>query len=127
MKFLTMNATARIVLNNAPEYDVHKKVASTNPNSPGFGHCLTVRDCFTIKGTTGSHICFVMDVLSSSLERLRPPGQNRFPVPVAKRIIKQVLLALDYLHRECGYIHTGGPNPAPVLLYTDDRILRCQS
>ena len=25
---------------------------------------------------------------------------------VAKRIIKQILLSIDYLHRECGYIHT---------------------
>jgi len=48
----------------------------------------------------------VTDVLASSLATLRPSGQNRFTVPVAKRIIKQVLLALDYLHRECGYIHT---------------------
>ena len=30
-----------------------------------------------------------------------------FPVSVVKRIIKQILLSIDYLHRECGYIHTG--------------------
>ena len=51
------------------------------------------------------------DALSSSLGNLREPGQNRFTLPVAKRVTKQVLLALDYLHRECGYIHTGGSGP----------------
>jgi serine/threonine-protein kinase SRPK3 len=28
-------------------------------------------------------------------------------VSIAKRIIKQILHGVDYLHRECGYIHTG--------------------
>ncbi|KAG2120501.1 kinase-like domain-containing protein, partial [Suillus discolor] len=28
------------------------------------------------------------------------------PVATAKRIVKQTLLALDYLHRECGLVHT---------------------
>lgn len=65
---------------------VYKKIESTNPISPGFNHCLTT---------------------------LRPPGQNRYTVPTAKRIIKQILLALDYLPCECGYIHT----------HTYDRIL----
>ncbi|KAF5358128.1 hypothetical protein D9756_001162 [Leucocoprinus leucothites] len=106
MKILTSQATAQIVAGNSPEYDVYRKIESTNPNSPGFNHCLTLRECFTAKSVAGGHICFVQDVLSSSLATLRPPGQNRFTVPTAKRIVKQVLLALDYLHRECGYIHT---------------------
>jgi serine/threonine-protein kinase SRPK3 len=42
-----------------------------------------------------------------SLRRRLPNGQRIFPVAVAKRIIKQTLLALDYLHRECGLVHTG--------------------
>ncbi|KIJ92132.1 hypothetical protein K443DRAFT_60414, partial [Laccaria amethystina LaAM-08-1] len=54
------------------------------------------------------HICFVTDALSSSLANLPCPRQNRFTLPIAKHITKQVLLALDYLHRECGYIHTDG-------------------
>lgn len=38
---------------------------------------------------------------------LRSAQPNQiFPVSVAKRIIKQILHGIDYLH-ECGYIHTG--------------------
>lgn len=107
MKILTSQATAHIVAGNSPEYDVFRKVESTNMDSVGLSHCLTLRHCFTAKSSAGGHICFVTDALSSSLSNLRPPGQNRFTLPLAKRIIKQVLLALDYLHRECGYIHTG--------------------
>jgi serine/threonine protein kinase len=108
LKILTSQATARVVAGSSPEYDVYKKIMSTNPDNPGFNHCLTIRRCFITKSAAGGHICFVLDPLSSSLAELRPLGQNRFTVPTAKRIIKQVLLALDYLHRECGYIHTGG-------------------
>ncbi|EKM77126.1 hypothetical protein AGABI1DRAFT_122191 [Agaricus bisporus var. burnettii JB137-S8] len=83
IKLLTGHASARIAMGYSPEYDVFRKVDEA-----------------------GQHICFVTEPLSSSLANLQEPGQNRYPLPVAKRIIKQVLLALDYLHRECGYIHT---------------------
>ncbi|KDR79389.1 hypothetical protein GALMADRAFT_62926 [Galerina marginata CBS 339.88] len=83
MKLLTTQATAQVVSGNSPEYDVYRKI-----------------------NAAGAHICFVTDTLSTSLAALRPPEQNRFTVSIAKRITKQILLALDYLHRECGYIHT---------------------
>jgi serine/threonine-protein kinase SRPK3 len=128
MKILTTQATARIVAGHSPEYEVFRKIESANPNSPGFGHCLALRHCFTAKSAAGGHICFVTDALSSSLANLRAHEHGRFTLPIAKRITKQVLLALDYLHRECGYIHTGGsdPDPAPTLIHSDDHMLRSQ-
>jgi len=126
MKILTSQATAHIVGGHSPEYEVFRKIESANPNNPGFNHCLTLRQCFTAYSTAGGHICFVTDPLSSSLANLRPPGQNRLTLPIAKRVTKQVLLALDYLHRECGYIHTGGSHPASILIHADDHMLRSQ-
>ena len=120
MKILTSQATAQIVAGRSPEYDVFRKIESANLDNPGFNHCLTLRHCFTAKSSAGGHICFVTDALSSSLANLRAPGQNRFTLPIAKRITKQVLLALDYLHRECGYIHTGGSDPAVIPIHADD-------
>jgi serine/threonine-protein kinase SRPK3 len=107
LKILTSQATAKVVAGKSPEYEVYQKIKSTNPDNPGSNHCLSVRGCLITKSAAGGHICFVMDPLSLSLADLRPPGQNKFTVPTVKRIIKQVLLAIDYLHRECGYIHTG--------------------
>ncbi|KAF7761326.1 hypothetical protein Agabi119p4_10735 [Agaricus bisporus var. burnettii] len=123
IKLLTGQASARIAMGYSPEYDVFRKVEHTNPQSPGFKHCLTLQHCFTAESEAGQHICFVTEPLSSSLANLQEPGQNRYPLPVAKRIIKQVLLALDYLHRECGYIHTGesrsfGFHAAPTINHT---------
>lgn len=51
-------------------------------------------------------MCFVTDIMGSSLGALRTPEQKAFAVPVAKCIIKQVLLALRHLHNCCGYVHT---------------------
>ncbi|XP_006463037.1 hypothetical protein AGABI2DRAFT_119847 [Agaricus bisporus var. bisporus H97] len=106
IKLLTGQASARIAMNHSSEYDVFRKVEYTNPQSPGFKHCLTLQHCFIAESEAGQHICLVTEPLSSSLANLQEPGKNRYALPVAKRIIKQVLLALDYLHRECGYIHT---------------------
>ena len=40
------------------------------------------------------------------LTLIRQYHHHGIPVPIVKRIIKQVLMGLDYLHRECGIIHT---------------------
>ena len=50
----------------------------------------------------------VFDVLGSNLLSLQRTQPNlAFSLQVTKRIIKQVLLALDYLYRDCGLVHRG--------------------
>jgi serine/threonine-protein kinase SRPK3 len=49
----------------------------------------------------------VFEVLGENmLTMIRRFAHNGIKVPIAKRIIKQVLAGLDYLHRECKIIHT---------------------
>ncbi|KAJ3569389.1 hypothetical protein NP233_g5080 [Leucocoprinus birnbaumii] len=107
LKLLTSQASVNNATGRAIEFDVYRKIGTVNPSSPGFNHCLHLEQSFTIFSPNGVHSCFVTEALSSSLARLREPGKNRFSLPIVKRITKQVLHALDYLHRECGYIHTG--------------------
>ena len=58
------------------------------------------------------------------------PGENLFtvirqfdhrgiPIPVVKRLAKQILAGLYYMHRECGIIHTD-LKPENVLMCMDD-------
>jgi serine/threonine-protein kinase SRPK3 len=108
VKILTAHATACIVGGLSHEYDVFRRIESANRSHPGFPHCLALRHCFTAYSSVGGHICFVTDVLGSNLQSLRVAQPNQtFSLNVAKRIVKQILLGLDYLHRECGYVHTG--------------------
>jgi serine/threonine-protein kinase SRPK3 len=107
VKLLTAQATARIVMKYSPEFEVYKKIGSANTSHPGFQHCLVLKNHFLAYSAAGGHISFVTDPLGSNLQSLRPAGRETFSVPAVKRVMKQLLLALDYLHHECGYIHTG--------------------
>ena len=63
----------------------------------------------------GDHVSLVTDVYGSDTSQLQLSQPNgAFPVHVIKRIIKQTLLGLDYLHQECGVIHTGKSQPPNV-------------
>ncbi|KAJ6558290.1 kinase-like domain-containing protein [Mycena capillaripes] len=53
-----------------------------------------------------------------SLRQSQP--KKRFSVQITRRIVKQILLALDYLHRECGFIHTGNKASDNLLVCPPD-------
>ncbi|SJL14952.1 uncharacterized protein ARMOST_18428 [Armillaria ostoyae] len=64
-------------------------------------------DHFFLDSSFGTHSCLILEVLGMSLEELtRRTVPNRFPISTCKRIVKEVLLGLDFLHRECGIVHT---------------------
>ncbi|KAK0442473.1 kinase-like domain-containing protein [Desarmillaria tabescens] len=70
-------------------------------------HVIRMLDNFSLSSSFGTHSCLVLEVLSMSLEELtRKTLPNKFPIPMCKQIIKQLLLGLDFLHRECGIVHT---------------------
>lgn len=105
---LTVNITAGIVYDKYWELSSVRRVTDANPNHPGYQHCLTLLDSFVCNSYHGPHLSLVFDVLGSdmlSLQRTQPGCA--FSLHVTKRIIKQVLLALDYLHHDCGLVHRG--------------------
>lgn len=63
---------------------------------------------FSHKGPNGVHVCLTFDVLGHDLymEAAKYKGK-RLPVKAVKEIVRQLLTGLDFLHRECGVIHTG--------------------
>ncbi|KAK0190163.1 kinase-like domain-containing protein [Armillaria mellea] len=64
-------------------------------------------DSFSLASALGTHSCLVLEVLGMSIEELtRRTLPNKFPILMCRRIIKDVLLGLDFLHRECGIVHT---------------------
>ncbi|KAG6311571.1 hypothetical protein E4U22_002552, partial [Claviceps purpurea] len=64
-------------------------------------------DQFSHGGPNGDHVCLVFDVLGYHLG-LQTAFYNNglLPGKAVKEIIKQILTGLDFLHRECGVIHT---------------------
>lgn len=90
------------------EREVLRSIANADPTHPGYKYCTPLRELFLTNTVHGTHVNFVTGVLGPNLNQL----YHRFPrgparTVVAKRITKQVLLALSYLHGPCQSIHTG--------------------
>ena len=102
------------------EIKLLNKVVDANKDHPGRKHVVSLLDSFNHKGPNGVHVCMVFEVLGENLLGLIKRWNHRgIPMPLIKQITKQVLLGLDYLHRECGIIHTD-LKPENVLIEIGD-------
>jgi serine/threonine-protein kinase SRPK3 len=82
-------------------------VKKTNPESKGYQHVAQLLTHFWYQGPNGKHVCMTFEVLGESLLSLmKRYNYKGIPQHIVKRISKQVLEGLDYLHRECGIVHT---------------------
>ncbi|KAK0390575.1 hypothetical protein NLU13_0079 [Sarocladium strictum] len=89
------------------EIKLLNKIVQAKPDHPGRKYVVSLLDSFEHKGPNGTHVCMVFEVLGENLLGLIKKWNHRgIPMPLVKQITKQVLLGLDYLHRECGIIHT---------------------
>ncbi|KAI9839839.1 MAG: hypothetical protein M1819_000029 [Sarea resinae] len=94
-----------------------KSHLSTNP---GWNHVIQLLDHFHHKGANGDHVCLVFPVLGHHLGlQAAKFEQSRIPVAVMKEVARQLLQGLDFLHRECGVIHTD-LKPSNILLELND-------
>lgn len=102
------------------EIKLLQKIVQANPEHPGRKHVVSLLDSFEHKGPNGTHVCMVFEVLGENLLGLIKRWNHRgIPMDLVKQITKQVLLGLDYLHRECGIIHTD-LKPENVLIEIGD-------
>ncbi|TVY14405.1 Protein kinase dsk1 [Lachnellula arida] len=102
------------------EIKLLNKIVAAKPEHPGRKHVVSLLDSFEHKGPNGTHVCMVFEVLGENLLGLIKRWNHRgIPMPLVKQITKQVLLGLDYLHRECGIIHTD-LKPENVLIEIGD-------
>jgi serine/threonine protein kinase len=63
-------------------------------------------------------VCMSFEVLGPNLlTMIRRYHHKGIPIHIVKRITKQMLMGLDYLHHDCGIIHTD-MKPEVILLYT---------
>ncbi|KLU90477.1 CMGC/SRPK protein kinase [Magnaporthiopsis poae ATCC 64411] len=102
------------------EIKLLNKIVQAKPDHPGRKHVVSLLDSFEHKGPNGTHVCMVFEVLGENLLGLIKKWNHRgIPMALVKQITKQVLLGLDYLHRECGIIHTD-LKPENVLIEIGD-------
>ncbi|KAL0960445.1 hypothetical protein HGRIS_005489 [Hohenbuehelia grisea] len=107
IKVLTCSASTAIFQKFSHELDVLAAIRGDRGNHPGKSLCVTGVDILAEESVHGGHLCIVTEPYAISfLHLLRQSSVNGFDRGlVAKTVVKQVLLALDFLH-SLGYVHT---------------------
>lgn len=90
------------------ELKMYQRVSRASKH-PGRNAIRSLLDAFHIDGPSeDKHQCLVHPPLFEDLwEFLHRNPVRRLPKPVLAFTLRQVFLALDYLHTECQIIHTG--------------------
>lgn len=90
------------------ELEMLRFMKNDGSDHPGKRHILGISDDFQHQGPNGDHICLVHEATGPDLARYqRRFPEAQLPAPTVRRIAKQLLLGLDYLHRSCKIIHSG--------------------
>ncbi|KAJ5789229.1 uncharacterized protein N7518_006240 [Penicillium psychrosexuale] len=89
------------------ELHIYEHMNLVETNHPGRNFVRKLIDHFYIQGPHGPHICFVHEPLGTSTDILVKmfPG-HKMSLDEMKPGIRQLLVALDFLHSECHIIHT---------------------
>lgn len=110
VKILTNRATKCHAMHMTDELSIIKSISTNGPSHPGKIHCISWSNDFSLHSTYGEHLCLAFgDVLGLSLCDLRRRApMHVLPLESVRRVFRQVLLALEYLHDYCKIVHTGG-------------------
>lgn len=70
-------------------------------------HCVLLVDNFFHTGPHGRHVCMVFETLGDNLLTvIKRYNYRGIPLPIVRELSRQMLVALDYIHRERDIIHT---------------------
>ncbi|KAK2793728.1 hypothetical protein FQN52_000680 [Onygenales sp. PD_12] len=93
--------------NKNHELDIYERLNSIQEHHVGKRFIRKLIDNFRIHGPCGSHVCLVHEPLGISASDFlkRIPGE-KISLDDMKRCIRQLLIALDFLHSNAQVIHT---------------------
>lgn len=70
-------------------------------------HCVRLLDSFEHDGPNGRHVVEVFEAMGDDLLALiRAYDFSGVPLPIVRHLVRQTLVAVDYLHSKCNIIHT---------------------
>jgi serine/threonine-protein kinase SRPK3 len=86
---------------------IAEKLASANPNHPGYKHVRFMLSTFKLRTRAGEHLCIVYDVLREPINICMEKWPSRlFSPEKLRKILPPLLQGLDYMHSECRVVHT---------------------
>jgi len=90
------------------ELDILRHIRTLGTSHRGANHVLGLLDKFEHRGPNGNHMCLVVKPMGPDMTKYRRLfPKARTPLPMVKKIVTELLLALEFLHDMCGIIHTG--------------------
>lgn len=99
------------------ERDIMRKLNEGDATHPGYFRVVHLLDFFVLEGINGQHVCLVYKAMGESLSRFGAKlPEMKLPLMAMKRVTRQLLEALDYVH-SCGIIHTGKLSIAAFRLF----------
>lgn len=104
------------------ELEIMQRISDVSKTSshPGRTHVAQLLDHFEVNGPRGQHVCLISSLLGDSIAQQTTVAQiARLPYRITQQIMKQLLEALDFLHSECGVIHTD-ISPSNILIELRD-------
>lgn len=70
-------------------------------------HCVQLLNSFIHNGPNGKHFIMVFEILGVNfLELIKRYDYKGVPIPLVRKLARQCLIGLDYMHRMCRIIHT---------------------
>jgi len=70
-------------------------------------HCVQLLNSFIHQGPNGKHFVMVFEILGVNfLEIIKRYDYKGVPIPLVRKLARQCLIGLDYMHRQCKIIHT---------------------
>jgi serine/threonine protein kinase len=77
------------------------------PDDPARENVLRLVNSFQHDGPNGLHVCMLFEVLGCNLlSMVKASNYKGLPLPLVKRIIRDAIVGIDFLHSRCGIIHT---------------------
>lgn len=94
--------------NDTFELDMLRHIRTKPPGVIGSEKVMGLMDDFSHTGPNGRHTCLVFKPMGPDMSHFRGLFPiPRIPTPVAKKVSKDLLLSLVFLHDHCNIIHTG--------------------
>ncbi|KAI1821796.1 kinase domain protein [Xylaria intraflava] len=89
------------------EIAMFKRMEQRASSHPGRSAVRTLLDSFRVHGPEGEHLVLAHPPLWQSVEgAIRRSSPRRLPASGLRFVLKDIFLALEYLHDECQIIHT---------------------
>ncbi|GJE89706.1 kinase-like protein [Phanerochaete sordida] len=123
-EFAALKVMSGLASKHFPELDFLQRMRNQSPSHPGSLHVTRLIDHFHCSQEDQDNLCLALEPLSESLHSFSKRwGGARFPSGFVRRVMRQVVQGIDFMHTECNIIHTD-IKPDNVMLAISPEILQ---